>query len=94
MNSNNYVDKERVDVHITVSTIHIKIFNIPIHIIKLTWFITFGESVSVYKTIYTTHINILQIKYWWENVWLFIEKFTPITSPIWKYPSISNVWKE
>ena len=51
---------DSVAVHITTSNTYITLFNIPIHILKGTWIITLGESVAVYKTIYTT--NIIEIK--------------------------------
>ena len=45
----------------TISSTNITIFNLTIHILKGTLFITLGESVDVYKTIYTTHISLIGI---------------------------------
>ena len=51
-----------MDVHGIIPTTEITILKLTILVIKGIWLITLGESVAVYKNIYTAHIIIIGIK--------------------------------
>ena len=79
-----------VDIHKTISTTNITLFNVPIHPLKGAWIFTLGESEAVYKTISTTITTIIAITILLgENVIVY-KQLPQLISPIFKSSPMNN----